>query len=76
MSTNPPDRTDQIAALLQETVQITRSNAEARAANSSAIADTNAASTSTNQFVEGLVQVITEWERQDGCAPWPNWTSQ
>ncbi len=42
MSTNPPDRTDQIAALLQETVQITRSNAEARATNSSAIADTNA----------------------------------
>ena len=28
MTTNPPDRLDQIAALLRETVQITRSNAE------------------------------------------------
>jgi len=29
MTTNPPDRIDQIAALLQETVQITHSNASA-----------------------------------------------
>ncbi len=48
-----PDRLDQIATLLQETVQITRLNSLSIAANSTAIAANTAAITSTNQKIDG-----------------------
>lgn len=59
--TNSSDRLDQIEALLQETIQVTRSNAKAIEANSTAIAANRVATETTRASVDGLVQTIAEF---------------
>ena len=59
--TNSNDRLDQIERLIQETAQITRSNAKAIEALSGDVAAQRADIATTRASVDGLVQIITEF---------------
>lgn len=61
MTNGNNDRFSQIEALLQETIQVTRSNAKAIEANSAAIVASRVATETTRASVDGLVQTITEF---------------
>lgn len=61
MTNGSNDRLDQIERLIQETIQITRSNAKAIEALSGDVAAQRADIATTRASVDGLVQIIAEF---------------